>query len=634
MNALQSLKPGGIPILIIIPFLLPAVNLKAQDCLLDSQVQVIEGCGTASAPPAHNMIDDVFGNLPTPQAAWIMLVAEEESGEPCINGLEYNRTYSLIDDLNGNGSQDLGEPAFTCAEHFLIADHLPPVFLSVPTNIIAECQPNLPEVVVDNPCGDVEVIVTELGFIAPCNPDAPGFNRLWTAVDGCGNVTEVSQMLYVRDTQGPILAGVPADTCGIAGPPPNVTAFDVCEDDYVNVFFNEQTETGPCGLTVKRTWAAEDHCGFLSTAAQRISPLDTLPPNLLFVAPDLTSVSNGEEIIMECDGMPPPQYDVTAILVSDDCSTQPELHFERTLLSAGNCPVDGYLEKYRYSWTATDDCGNVSELYFDLKIVDHTPPQLLNIPDYVQLYCSQNVPPMANVLPADNCDVSNFTFNEYQFYYSPEHSSVLRQWKAEDGCGNKTVKVQSILLEESLINGVFQTLDTVYCQSSNNVMTITPSGGSPPYAYDWLLLDGDGAFTSNSHNQWVVFSAGSSPITMSVMVTDQHGCTSTLFTSVSCLPQLQNPPGQLLSADDVNDIALFPNPATSVAFLTLDHPALTSGKLYVLNPLGTVIREDAIPPESTSAIEIAVDDLPAGIYSVWVRWDNGKSILKRLTVMQ
>lgn len=589
-------------------------------CLLNADPQVIEGCSINSAPAPLGHIDLVFADLPVAQGVWVLFFAENYFGDACIDGITFNRTYTLLDDLNDNGQTDPGESTYSCMEQFIIADHEPPVFLYVPTDIIVECTPHLPEPIVDNPCGDIELFSTELGFLSPCNPDAPGYPRLWTAVDGCGNTTEVNQMLYVRDTKGPVLIGVPADTCAMPGLAPNVTAFDSCSNTFVPVVFNETSEVNACGLKLRRTWYAEDNCGNISTGFQTVSAPDTEPPVLFFSHPDLVGLGNGSLLSRECVNGQAPVYDETAVVVSDNCSDI-DLVFERLQTGGGNCQEEGYLRKYRYRWTATDFCGNQSQLYFDLELTDTTPPVLIGVPENLHLYCGQNLPPMAYVTPVDNCGIEVFTTREVQFTLSPIYTSVLRQWKAVDSCGNKTVDVQAMLLENAILSANFQNTGPLSCGSSNNTVSATITGGHAPYGFVWSIISGDGAILSNPNMSQINIALGQEPFALGLEVFDINGCSQFFIHFIECTPPLYNTkPPATTYAIAVGDWSLFPNPASDGFWLNLaEAPQFAGGAQYtLLDMLGRNIQQGFLPAIIDDPQPfIPTLQIPSGVY--WLR---------------
>jgi large repetitive protein len=99
--------------------------------------------------------------------------------------------------------------------------------------------------------------------------------RSWTAKNSCNLVTSHTQIVTVKDTTAPQLAGCPApvlsiDICTTPVPPSaTVTASDNCDAP------EDTTETGhDCcfdGSGISRTWTATDQCGNTASCGQTIA---------------------------------------------------------------------------------------------------------------------------------------------------------------------------------------------------------------------------------------------------------------------------------------------------------------------------------------------------------------------------
>lgn len=104
------------------------------------------------------------------------------------------------------------------------------------------------------------------------------FDRMWKAVDDCGNVSTHTQRIYVQDTTPPVFDNCPEDMClnicDEIPPPANVTATDRCVlDENVTIVFSEEILPGNEPLVkqiIRRTWTATDTCGNSRTCTQDI----------------------------------------------------------------------------------------------------------------------------------------------------------------------------------------------------------------------------------------------------------------------------------------------------------------------------------------------------------------------------
>jgi hypothetical protein len=130
--------------------------------------------------------------------------------------------------------------------------------------------------VVSNQCGSTKVIT-----------------RTWTATDQCGNTTNATQLITVRDTIAPVIT-CPVDValeCGASTAPSatgTATATDGCSTATVSY---SDVVTNSCGgsRTITRTWTATDGCGNTASCIQTIFVRDTTPPQISCVLIDTVS---------------------------------------------------------------------------------------------------------------------------------------------------------------------------------------------------------------------------------------------------------------------------------------------------------------------------------------------------------
>ena len=131
----------------------------------------------------------------------------------------------------------------TYVQLITVRDDRGPVWLPGQTNFTYECGETAPVITpsADDNCGNVSVSYVDVTLtFEGC---ITGFNRIWTAVDDCGNNSSplVQQIRFV-DTTNPVLSGCPDDVvleCGSTLPAPaQVTAEDNC-DENVQVIYEE-----------------------------------------------------------------------------------------------------------------------------------------------------------------------------------------------------------------------------------------------------------------------------------------------------------------------------------------------------------------------------------------------------------
>ncbi len=180
------------------------------------------------------------------------------------------------------------------------------------------------------------------------------------------------------------------------------------------------------------------------------------------------------------------------------------------------------------NYTVTDASGNSANCSFTVTVNDGQPPVLSPCPANI-VSCNNSVnwtPPTAT----DNCGTANVTGTHTSGSTFPLGTTTVT-YTATDGSGNTatcsftvTVSLLSVGVSSSNYNGF-----GVSCFGANNgTITVTPSGGIPPYSYIWSNgLTGTNTATG--------LAAGS----YSVTISDPSGCT-VVQTATLTQPQVLN----------------------------------------------------------------------------------------------
>ncbi|MGB3527275.1 MAG: hypothetical protein WBB32_15070, partial [Flavobacteriales bacterium] len=98
--------------------------------------------------------------------------------------------------------------------------------------------------------------------------------RTWTISDADGNAENCVQMIYIVDTEAPMLSCMDYEVtvdCDAIPEAEKCSATDNCDSD-MEVFMTEETGKGDCesGYTITRTYTAADACGNTATTVQII----------------------------------------------------------------------------------------------------------------------------------------------------------------------------------------------------------------------------------------------------------------------------------------------------------------------------------------------------------------------------
>lgn len=260
----------------------------------------------------------------------------------CSGSLTYYRFWTVRDNCQG---------VLTQTQIIRKEDNVSPMLVSFPGDLNLECfdmiTDNDPPIFSDNCTANLDITYTDFQNNGNC-PDVI-IERIWAAIDDCGNLTTYTQMI-TKKNEGPILM-MPAHpvvdifcTDTSFNDPP---VFEhLCGLDFDVSYSDVQTGTGSCNdIMTTRTWVATDVCGLMTTDEQIFHFIDNEPPMLEQPYPDdlFLDETMGDQI--------PPPWQPTA---TDNCDTDVEIIVEDYIFERGDMET---IEIHR-TYTAIDDCGN------------------------------------------------------------------------------------------------------------------------------------------------------------------------------------------------------------------------------------------------------------------------------------
>jgi hypothetical protein len=334
-------------------------------------------------------------------------------------------------------------------QYIVITDTTAPELVGVPADETLECSDvSLGEdgnyfddggvTGIDNCLLDVEVTYSEevLEDGDDC-PESYIIIRTWVAVDYCENEAMAQQTVTIVDTTNPWFVEFPADDeVECSDDLPEVimpTADDNCDTD-VEIEMTIETEDGDCEgeYTLLRIFRAFDNCGNEAMMVQTIEIVDTTAPEFDYV-PAAAVYECHEDIALEM---------ATA---TDNCSSATVTH-EDVDFADGDCP-DAY--SFVRVFTATDDCGNSDTATQLITVQDTTDPVFDDYETLIEMPCD-DVDNTITVTATDNCDDDvTITFED-----SPVSGGcagqIIRDYTAEDNCGNTATAQQIITLTDDV----------------------------------------------------------------------------------------------------------------------------------------------------------------------------------------
>ncbi|MBK9016367.1 MAG: T9SS type A sorting domain-containing protein [Saprospiraceae bacterium] len=555
----------------------------------------------------------------------------------CPAGLTVNFTETLIGlGVCGNSSE-----LIVTAN---IVDETSPVFVNFSPEVTIACNAELPELTITDNCGEVFTSTWDTIIYGDCIFEYD-MQRIITATDVCGNTTTQQQTIHVGDGSGPVFSGIEEVICDDVSIP-DVTAYDSCAQEFVDVTMQEDTLDLPCnGLVIERTWTAVDICGNVTISHQTIIINDETPP---VIEVPLNSIiqafldstyhlvyTSQNDMIAQLNTL-----DSSSVFIADDCDQSVVIVFTVEISYSDNCLEDGYFERRKYTWVATDVCGNSTTFTFSVDIADNTPPVFGIYPSDITIVCEE-LPAIPVIIADDGAQSVTIVFTEV---IEPGVGIgvfiVTRTWTATDACGNVTIHVQRIKwIPDTFLECNIILPPIVDCNTHGIVINSSYTGGNGPLTYNWEIVGEDCFIQRGQGTPKITVYVGWSDVKIILTVTDEFGCVSMCMVTQSCEFSVDNLnpglPPTTNAATDANSspnqapenhlkpISLWPNPADGSVNLGFESPLEEEVEFSFTNFLGQVVLSEKINVQKGfNAHKIDVSQVRDGSYLVQVKTAN------------
>ncbi|WP_423735331.1 gliding motility-associated C-terminal domain-containing protein [Chitinophaga caseinilytica] len=213
------------------------------------------------------------------------------------------------------------------------------------------------------------------------------------------------------------------------------------------------TVNNTCGMTITRTWTAEDPCGLKVTTSQTITVTDTKKPVLQFPggrAPVDTTVS--------CSAIPAAITASATDNCTADAAVTVTVNTVRDASFTGTC-VNNYV--LIRTWTAKDNCNNEAIHTQRITVVDTSKPTMTWSPvlaDTLNANCNA-IPAAVTPTVTDNClpagvtvrlDYTQDTIRTGVANSCQNTYWLKRTWTATDACGNKSERIQIVKVVDNV----------------------------------------------------------------------------------------------------------------------------------------------------------------------------------------
>lgn len=198
----------------------------------------------------------------------------------------------------------------------------------------------------------------------------------------------------------------------------------------------------------------------------------------------------------------------------------------------------------------------------------------------------------------------------------PVFYDYFYDWEVEYNyfCGRTAVEVP-VLATENPLQVAFSPADaTVDLSSGSNEVAFSDLTQG---AASWLWDFGDGTTSTMPSPTHAYTDTGQYQVTLTVVGPD--GCASSASGTVVVLE------GTLGTGDRTGrkyEMAVFPNPAREVIFLSINLPQPRDAKVFLADMLGRPVWRRQLELSPNEAVEIPVSGLPAGLYSLVVQVDG------------
>ena len=405
-------------------------------------------------PPILDVPEDIFVSCPEVPVLELATAFDECTNEN-LEVLEEIETVvsncGLITLVRTFSATDACGNTATGLQTITVSDTTSPVFSFIPSDFDFDCADAIPSdeelgyATATDECSDVLITLNEVITNGDC-PLSYLRERVFTAVDECGNSVSTTQRITVTDITAPQIV-LSADTvfaeCGgtLVNNPPEI--MDDCSEFTVTSSISYLPEGTCLGQAISTfTYVATDVCGNSSTATKTVVITDNIAPVFSSFPAD-TVLSCDVEIPLEL-----PEF-------YDECSTSSII--ETVSEELGDCPGERNVTR---TFTISDPCGNTDTRIQSISFTDTTPPTFAIVPpDLLEVYWldGDTIPfPVTEIM--DDCDpnavltmVESSTVDESEG--ADLAQTITRTYLATDGCQNSTTLTSTIVYYPQIIQG-------------------------------------------------------------------------------------------------------------------------------------------------------------------------------------
>ena len=543
---------------------------------------------------------------------------ERRNTQPCIDGT------TLIEYI-WTASTPCGYVDSLIIKAKLI-DEVPPVFENMADTVYISCIDEMPKIHATDECSDVEMHVQANLSDWGCMSEG-AVERIITATDACGNISQTTQMVYLMDEEGPEFNDE-AIIC-YSENTEELSAIDACNGDEVEAKLvdSERTLCGNYDIIIN-TYSATDECGNTTEFIQKVYP-DEFEIEILVLDENLKDLDPRNVIQVDESDFANFTfiYGLNGQSVVAETPCQEILHgaFESTVRFTEDCE-DGVNRIYNLKWTFKTGCAQEDTYEVEIHVMNDE-ALVLELEDLDPIYCSEVIPELVILNEVEEFDYA-VTVDDRRD--AKGDGQVIRTVTVVDNCDRESSATQVIEF--------FNTSDLVCeidgdfapgCNTADNYYTVIVSGGTAPYQIEWMA-NGGNCSIEWAEGETANINIGFGQANIQVRVTDANGCETTCDARISCVGMLNANVDQYQTLESSNvqeeeistsieelhekitDVNVYPNPFWND--LKIDIPNdLKVQQIEVIDVRRRVLVRKKVE-EVEKEITLNLNELDSGVY--------------------
>ncbi|MCK5839134.1 MAG: HYR domain-containing protein, partial [Bacteroidales bacterium] len=376
--------------------------------------------------------------------------------------------------------------------------------------------------------------------------------RTWTADDGCGNISTVfNQIITVEDNEAPIIITNASDLtveCDGAGNSSELDAWlnsnggAIASDNCGTISWSNDFSgiSNLCGETGSATvtFTVSDDCGNNNSTTATFTIVDNIPPSIVCPG-DLINIPTNQ-------GLCTATINPGIASATDQCSG--------TNITISGIRSDGLALSEPYpvglttiTWTAIDDCGNISDPCLQtITVIDNENPTI-TCPGDVAVntdngLCTASSVALGTPVTDDNCSVADVS-NDAPVTFPLGNTTVT--WTVTDGAGNTAQCTQTVTVDDN-------ENPTITCPANVAVNTDNGLCTASSVALGTPVTDDNCSVADVSNNAPATFPLGNTTVTWTVIdcAGNTAQCTQTVTVDDNENPTITCPADVAVNTDN------------------------------------------------------------------------------------